>query len=121
VEKRLNIVKFSALLLKSRGDCGIREFSKIVGVSPATLSRVERGNLPDLETFTKLCAYMKLDPAEILEIKNVEQTSSKPAVNALDAQVPGVHFKAKAQMSPGAAKAVAELILAAQTFILQRG
>jgi transcriptional regulator with XRE-family HTH domain len=121
VEKRLNIVKFSALVLKSRGESGVREFSKRVGISPATLSRVERGNLPDLETFTKLCAYMNLDPAEILEIKTVDQTPTSPKVINQDAQVPGVHFKAKAQMSPGAAKAVAELILAAQTFITQRG
>jgi transcriptional regulator with XRE-family HTH domain len=121
VEKRLNIVKFSALVAKSRGDCGIREFSKRVGVSPATLSRIERGNLPDLETFTKLCAYMKVDPSEILEIKFVEPTGHRPRTISKDAQVPGVHFRAKAQMSPGAAKAVAELILAAQTFITQRG
>jgi transcriptional regulator with XRE-family HTH domain len=117
----VNIVKFSALVSKSRGDLGIREYSKQVGVSPATLSRVERGNLPDLETFRKLCAFLKLDPSEILEIPSVEQSAGRPKGVSQDAQVPGVHFRAKAQMTPGAAKAMAELILAAQTFILQRG
>lgn len=123
----MNIMRFSALVAKSRGDCGIREFSKRVGVSPATLSRVERGNLPDLETFTKLCAYMNIDPSEILEIKPGGKTDREPqgtnrATNTNnDAQVPGVHFRARGQMSPGAAKAVAELILAAQRFLAQRG
>jgi hypothetical protein len=32
------------------------------------LSRIENGTLPDLETFSKICLFLKLDPAKILQV-----------------------------------------------------
>ena len=40
---------------------GLREFADSIGVSAATLSRIERGGTPDLETFFKLCCWMGVD------------------------------------------------------------
>ena len=56
------------LVMERRGNEGIREFAKKIGVSPATLSRVENGKLPDLETFSKICDKLDLDPTEILQL-----------------------------------------------------
>lgn len=38
---------------------GVREFAKQIGISSATLSRIENGKVPDIETFFKLCFWMK--------------------------------------------------------------
>jgi len=38
---------------------GLRVFAKQIGISHSTLSRIENGNLPDVETFFRLCKWMK--------------------------------------------------------------
>lgn len=40
---------------------GIRELAKEVGISPATLSRVERGQGMDADTMLKLWAWLNSD------------------------------------------------------------
>jgi len=51
----LTIHSLGRLALDRRGDRGIRAVAEEIGISPATLSRVERGKLPDLDTFGKMC------------------------------------------------------------------
>lgn len=77
-----------------------------VGVSPATLSRVERGYLPDLETFGKLCFWLDIDPGEVLRIKRREPEKDAPAA--------AVHFRKDQVIAARTAEALAKLILAAQ-------
>ncbi|MCC6712190.1 MAG: helix-turn-helix transcriptional regulator, partial [Candidatus Dadabacteria bacterium] len=67
----------SRKLLRKRGDRGIREVAKEIGISPSTLSRIERGHLPDIETFGKVCKWLNLDPSRILGIKTSSEKSSK--------------------------------------------
>ena len=62
----MSILKLGKIVMERRGEEGIREFAKKLGISPATLSRVENGKLPDLETFSKICDKLGLDPSEIL-------------------------------------------------------
>lgn len=113
----MNILKLSKLLIEKRGDRGVREFAREIGISAATLSRVERGKLPDIETFGKLCSVLKLDPAEILEIEEIEPTTSTSS----KAAVAAVHFKADAHYTLQAAQDLAALILAAQEFASSKG
>jgi transcriptional regulator with XRE-family HTH domain len=91
-------------LKEKRGAQGIRVTAEQIGVSPATLSRVERGNLPDLETFRKVCEWLGVDPGVVLGFRSAED--AKPVVR--------VHFKKDAAVSPQTAEALSELILAAQ-------
>jgi transcriptional regulator with XRE-family HTH domain len=107
---KLNILRFSKLLIESRGERGIREFARELKISPATLSRIERGKLPDLETFEKLCSSLKIDPAEILEVDDVDR-DNRPVSGTT-----AVHFKADAHYTLQAAQDLAALILAAQEF-----
>ena len=37
---------------------GIRDAAHDIGISSATLSRVERGNAPSIEVFAKICKWM---------------------------------------------------------------
>ena len=108
----MNILKLSKLLVEKRGERGVREFAREIGISAATLSRIERGKLPDIETFGKLCSVLKVDPADILGIDNIEAVPDPVSPNVIAA----VHFKADAHYSLQAAQDLAALILAAQAF-----
>ncbi|MGO8731862.1 MAG: helix-turn-helix domain-containing protein [Terriglobia bacterium] len=112
----MNIIRLSRLLEKARGERGIREFARIIGISPATLSRVEGGKLPDLETFEKLCAALKIDPKEILEVGAAAETEPSTGTTA----APAAHFRSDAQYSQEAAQDLAALILAAMDFAKQQ-
>lgn len=87
-----------------KAGAGIRDTAAQIRISPATLSRVLRGNLPDLETFKKICAWVEVDPGEVLGFR-----SASPA----KAQV-RVHFKKENTIKESTAKALADLILIAQ-------
>lgn len=88
-----------------RAGRGIREAAKEVGVSPATLSRVENGKVPDLETFSKICAWLGDDPATFLGFGAAQSTAVPRAQ---------VHFKKGAAIEQDSAKALSEMILLAQ-------
>jgi DNA-binding Xre family transcriptional regulator len=57
-------------LSNGRFDLSLRKAAKQIGVSCSTLSRIECGGMPDLETFLKLCSWMDKTPNEVLGIKN---------------------------------------------------
>ncbi len=94
-------------VMEKRGAQGIRAAAKEIGLSHATLSRVERGFLPDLENYKKICKWLGVDL----------ETSAAPQQNA-NTGVAQVHFRKKPTSSPETAHALAELILAAQSAIL---
>lgn len=107
----MSILRIGKLLMERRGTRGIREVAEEIGISAATLSRVERGKLPDLITFQKICKWLRIDPAQVLDLhlpegKKPIQSKTTPSVS--------VHFRADATLSPEAAKDLAELILVAQ-------
>ena len=60
--------RFGALVAGKRGRVGLRQTARDIGVSAATLKRVEEGGPPDLANFARLCAWLEADPAEILGI-----------------------------------------------------
>lgn len=109
----MSMLKLGKLLMERRGGMGIREFAKQLEISPATLSRIEHGKLPDIETFSKICDKLGLDPAEYLQVGKRANDSRQPTA-AL------VNFRADAQWGPEAANDIAQLILAAQRYIANR-
>ena len=115
------ISRLAPLVQKRRGERGLREAAAEIGISPATLSRVERGKLPDIETFSKLCTWLKVDPSEILGVQRAGPPRSDAASATTGRPAPAVHFRAKSALSPQAAKDLAQLILAAQDEMARRG
>lgn len=105
---KLTLQAIGRKLLAKRGTKGIREVAVEIGISPATLSRVERGYLPDLDTFGKICRWLAIDPGEVLGVK--ASSSTTPTV--------GVHFRKDRTLSPKTASALAEMILAAQRALM---
>jgi len=111
VLRAIGIVRLGRLLRERRGNRGVRELAEEIQVSAATLSRVERGKLPDIETFTKICKWLKVDPAQILDITDFPNRSRRE--NSEDPTTIAAHFRADTALDPQAAQDLAQLILAA--------
>jgi transcriptional regulator with XRE-family HTH domain len=90
---------------------GIRAAAKEIGVSHPTLSRIERGHLPDLENYQRICRWLGED---------AENNVMPAIVGDLSPEIPviaEVHFRKRATVSPKTAQALAQMILAAQEFL----
>lgn len=102
-------------LRRERGERGIRDAAREIGVSPATLSRVERGYLPDLQTFGKICRWLRIDPAELLGIDVEKPKAASPTQPAFAAAT--AHFRADQTTSASLADALAQMLLAGQEML----
>lgn len=103
------------LVREKRGAKGIREAAQEIGISSATLSRVENGKLPDLDTFSKVCRWLKIDASEIL---GCEAPAAKESIQGQGMVF--AHLRAEKTQSPEVAQALAEMILAAQSMISEK-
>src|SRR2546426_4542287 len=115
---KLTLQTLGRKLAEQRGAMGIRETAKLVGISPATLSRVERGHMPDLATFGKICRWLNVDPGEVLGVGSSPVAASE-AVAPPD--VVGVHFRKAQTVKPETAQALAQMILAARRALAVSG
>lgn len=106
----LPIEELGRLIAIKRGGRGVRAAAAEVGVSSATLSRVENGHMPDLETFAKICRWLDRDPREFLGLGEMEADTPQAVV----------HFRKKKTVAADTAVALGELILAAQKAIRAR-
>jgi transcriptional regulator with XRE-family HTH domain len=107
----LKINDLGKMIVAKRGTRGVRAAALEAGVSPATLSRVENGHMPDLATFAKLCKWIERDPREFLGM-DVDGDQLQPAAV--------VHFKKKKTVAMETATALGHLIIAAQTAVRAR-
>ena len=96
----------ASMVVAKRGKAGLRATATKIGISPATLSRVEQGRLPDLENFGKICRWLQVDPSSILGLGESGAKEQRP--------VAAVHFRKDQTMRQETAKALADMILAAQ-------
>jgi transcriptional regulator with XRE-family HTH domain len=100
----ITLKNIGAALRRERGDMGLRETAKEIGISPATLSRVEGGKFPDIDTFRKICQWMELDAGKVLGTK---------IDDSVIVSAPMVHLKAEKNLSEKAVKALSSMIIAA--------
>ena len=90
---------------------GIRAAAKEIGISHPTLSRIERGHLPDLENYQRICRWLGEDAESNVMPSSGLSSSTEASV------VAEVHFRKRATVSPKTAQALAQMILAAQEFL----
>ena len=59
----IDIEKFAQLVKNKRGNRNLREVANEIGeVSISTLSRIEQGKIPDLNTYMKICEWLEVSP-----------------------------------------------------------
>jgi transcriptional regulator with XRE-family HTH domain len=93
--------KFSEMIKSKRGKIGLRQLSTEIGVSPSTLSRVEQGNLPDIDTYIKLCKWLEVSPNYFTD-DNLVDSNSKNGVIA--------HLRADKTLPSATAEALIQMI-----------
>jgi transcriptional regulator with XRE-family HTH domain len=90
---------------EKRGPRKLREVAKEIGISPATLMRIENGRVPDLGTFGKVCKWLDIDPRPLLGLG----LESKLEVN--EEQIVSAHLKLDQNPKPQTVNALAKMIL----------
>jgi len=91
------------LVLRKRGSMGVRAAAGEIGISSATLSRVERGHVADVATLNKVFHWLALDPRDYFG-------APEPSTDTLAVQVV---FKNEKTLAPQSAQSLAKLIMAA--------
>lgn len=112
---KLTLSSIGPLLREKRGNRGIREVASEIGISSATLSRVENGKFPDLDTFSKMCRWLQIDPSEVLGCKDTLKASRTSEQNIIS-----VHLRTDRTQDPEVAQALTDMILKAQDMISEK-
>lgn len=97
----INTSKFAEMIKSKRGNIGLRQLSAEIGISPSTLSRVEQGNLPDIDTYMRLCKWLEVSPDYFTDTTDVK-TNPKSGVIA--------HLRADKTLPSETAEALIQMI-----------
>ena len=95
------------LVHAKRGDNKLRETAKEIGVSAATLMRIEGGRIPDVATFGKVCHWLGIDPGEFLGF----DVKAPNTANVVQPIAISAHFKGDATPDLETANALGKMIL----------
>lgn len=82
---------------------GVRAAAAEIGISPTTLSRIERGHVPDVSTLDKVCLWLEQDPTQFTGIGGLQ-----------------IAFKKKQTVAPETARSLATLIELASAQFAQK-
>lgn len=77
---KLETAKLAEMLKKKRGARGLRELATEITntfgeISPSTLSRIEQGNVPDIETYITICQWLEVSTNYFTK-DNIKETST---------------------------------------------
>lgn len=100
-----------ALVRDRRGARKLRETAAEIGISAATLLRVEAGRIPDVATFGKLCQWLSVDPGQFLWSDDAARTA--PSQDSRQRLQVSAHLKVDQTQQPETIRALAEMILLA--------
>ena len=114
----MTLLRLGTLLRSRRGGRGLREVAHEIGISPATLTRIEAGRLPDILTFKKICAWLEVDAAELLGIP-ARHSGEDPLATHAPAEA-AVHLRADQALPQAAASDLAQLIVFAHRELARR-
>jgi len=100
----LNSTLLAEMIRSKRGARGLRETAKeIGGISAPTLSRIENGNLPDIDTYFRLCKWLEVPTDYFTKAKG--KSKSAETRNEVIA-----HLRADKTLPTATAEALIEMI-----------
>lgn len=93
MQSTLNTELLAGMLKNKRADKGLRAIAQEIGnVSAATLSRIEQGKIPDVDTFIRICKWLNVSTDTFIEgDKKKKVVSTKEQVVA--------HLRAERELS----------------------
>jgi transcriptional regulator with XRE-family HTH domain len=80
----MKIEDLAGLVQKRKGSMGVRATAAEIGISPTTLSRIERGHLPDMGTLEKVCKWLGEDMSKFTGIGGLQIAFKKNQAVSLD-------------------------------------
>lgn len=89
----MEIGELGKMLVRRRGNMGVRAAAKEIGISPSTLTRIENGHVPDVRTLDKVCEWLGEEPSKFTGIGDLQ-----------------IAFKNRKAVPPKTAQALASLI-----------
>src|SRR5258707_8610477 len=105
---QLDMQLFTAYLKARRNEMGLREAVQQIGeISPATLSRIENGRVPDMDVFLRLCDWIGVPPETFLK-NETSQTAAPKTTEVIEA-----HLRADRNLDDATAEAIANMVKAA--------
>jgi transcriptional regulator with XRE-family HTH domain len=115
----LAIKELAALVKAKRGKRGLREVAKEIGdISPSTLSRIEAGKMPDLDTFIQLCNWLEIKPDEFFSSSTPQEDHNLPVTSGMSTpEIIEAHLRADRELDPDTAEALADMVKAAYNAI----
>jgi DNA-binding Xre family transcriptional regulator len=117
--------KLAALIKAKRGRKGLRETAVQIGeISASTLSRIEKGKMPDLDTFLRLCDWLDIQPNELISGKAKHDSTSGEKVIPMpdDMSTPEIveaHLRADKELDPETAEALANMVRSAYKAVVE--
>lgn len=107
----LDTVKLAAAVRAKRGELGLRDaaakIEKLYGkISHATLSRIEQGKAPDVDTFLRICRWLGAQPTEF----SVAGHGSQHAPKRTTQELVEAHLRADKTLSADTTNALVEMI-----------
>jgi transcriptional regulator with XRE-family HTH domain len=110
---RRPLESLGATVRETRGDKNLREAAREIGISAATLMRVESGRIPDVETFGRICNWLKKDPAAFLGMKQHPEATKSLREKGPPVLTVSAHFRADHTPKPETVNALAQMVLIA--------
>lgn len=102
----LNTDLLASMLRDKRGKNGLRSISEAIGdVSVATLSRIEQGKVPDVDTFIKICDWLKV-PTDTFVIRS----QSKEVQNPTTEETIIAHLRADRELTSDTVQMLVQLV-----------
>ncbi|GGD11374.1 helix-turn-helix domain-containing protein [Hyunsoonleella pacifica] len=98
----LDTIKFSEMIKSKRGKTGLRKLADEINISASTLSRIEQGNLPDIDTYLKICNWLEVSSEYfVLGRENSDIDSHKGVI---------AHLRADKTLPPTTSEALIQMI-----------
>ena len=108
IVQTLTLSTLGPLVRERRSGRRLREVAEEIGISAATLMRIESGRTPDVETFGKVCRWLGIDPGEFLGFESstgVDSSSLEPPIRI------SAHFRIERTPKPETVNALARMLL----------
>lgn len=104
---QLDTEKLALAVRAKRGDEGLRSTAEKIGnISAATLSRIEQGKVPDVETFLRLCQWLGRQPSDFTS----SAVAKSAAAHQSTPEVIEAHLRADRTLSPKTAQTLIEMV-----------
>lgn len=104
----VDTARLAAMVRARRGTMGLRAAAAEIGeVSPSTLSRIEQGRMPDLETFFRLCRWLGVSADTLAAEEPTKNASGRPSSVAEQVEV---YLRADQTLPPETVNALVRMV-----------